>query len=142
VVNGYGMIVGIGGDIIEVALMRRRLSEFDNGFKGNIFTPNEISYCDSKRYPERHYAARFAAKEALFKALALGKVDGMKWLDVEVARYPGGQPYLVLSGKTRELVERSSAGRVLVTLSHTENWGMANVILESAKDVDVNKGIM
>jgi holo-[acyl-carrier protein] synthase len=125
------MIVGIGGDIFEVARMRCRLEEPENGFKSEIFTPLEISYCESKRHPERHYAARFAAKEALFKALSSGMIDGMAWRDVEVRNDSQGRPYLVLTGKTKESIELQGVGRVLVTLSHTGEWAMANVVLES-----------
>ncbi len=125
------MIIGIGSDILEVARLRAELKNDGDAFRQEIFTPCEIEYCDSKRYPERHYAARFAAKEATLKALSTGKEQGISWHDIEVRNDRNGQPYIVLSGKARDLAYEMRAGRILVSLSHTSEWALANVVLES-----------
>jgi holo-[acyl-carrier protein] synthase len=125
------MILGIGHDIIEIARVKAELVKDSDGFKQEIFTPLEIEYCDSKHYPERHYAARFAAKEALFKAMAVTKGTGISWLDIEIQNGFGGEPLIVLSGEAFMQGERMGVNRILVSLSHTAELASANVILES-----------
>jgi holo-[acyl-carrier protein] synthase len=125
------MIIGIGSDILEVARFKRELELEGEDLKNELFTATEIEYCDGKHYPARHYAARFAAKEAALKALATGKEVGISWRDVEIRNDKNGQPYVILSGKAMEIAHQLQASRILVSLSHTEEWAMANVILES-----------
>jgi holo-[acyl-carrier protein] synthase len=125
------MIIGIGSDIFEVARMRRELDSDGSGLKHQLFTPREIVYCESKRYPERHFAARFAAKEALLKALATGLTPEMTWQEVEVQNKGNGQPFFVLCGKTLETASHLGVNKYFVSLSHTEEWASASVILES-----------
>lgn len=125
------MIIGIGSDILEVARFKREIEADGDNIKHEIFTSCEIEYCDGKRYPERHYAARFAAKEAVLKALATGKEAGISWRDVEIRNDKNGQPYIVLFGKAKDIADNLQAGRILLSLSHTQEWAMANVILES-----------
>jgi holo-[acyl-carrier protein] synthase len=125
------MIVGIGSDILEIARMKRELGADSNDLKDQLFTMSEINYCDSKHYPERHFAARFAAKEAIFKALATGKKADFSWQEIEISNDDNGQPHITLSGKVKEFARRLNATRIFVSLSHTEEWAMASVILES-----------
>ncbi len=127
------MIVGLGTDVLAVARMAAQLRA-DDGFRAAVFTPGEIAYCDSMRHPEQHYAARFAAKEALFKALGADGRAGVRWREVEVRREPGGRPALVLSGATRELAEAAAADAVFVTLAHTAETAAATVVLESRRE--------
>lgn len=125
------MILGLGNDIMDVARIKRQLRDDGEAFKHEIFTPAEIEYCDSKRYPERHYAARFAAKEALSKALGSGIADGIAWTEIEIVNDPDGRPRMRLDGKARAAVDKLRVARVLVSLSHTSQWALASVILES-----------
>ncbi len=125
------MIIGIGSDIFDVARMKKELSQNGSGAKCQIFTDSEIRYCESKHYPERHYAARFAAKEALFKALSTGLQADMNWLEAEIQNRVNGQPYFVLTGRTLETANILGAKNVFVSISHTKDWAAANVILES-----------
>ncbi len=133
------MIVGVGTDVLEVARMARELSA-DAGFRAAVFTPGEIAYCDPMRHPEQHYAARFAAKEALFKALGADSRAGMRWREVEVRREPSGLPVLVLHGATRALAESAGADAVFVTLAHTGVTAAATVVLESRREPGGERG--
>ena len=123
------MIVGVGSDVVEVARMRRELGRPGRGFRDAVFTAAEIAYCDGKRYPARHFAARFAAKEACLKALGTG-LRGNSWREVEVANGPDGEPRLVLRGNVKRSAGRRRVKRALVSLSHTERVAMAFVVLE------------
>jgi len=123
------VIVGLGTDVLAVARMAASLA--DPGLRDTVFTPDEVAYCESMRHPAQHYAARFAAKEALFKALAADGQDGMRWREVEVRREPSGRPTLALSGATRVLAERLAVDGVFVTLTHTSEHAAATVVLET-----------
>jgi len=126
------VIVGVGIDVLAVARMATELS--DRGLRDTVFTPDEIAYCEAMRYPEQHYAARFAAKEALFKALAADGRSGMRWREVEVRREASGRPTLLLHGTTRELAEGLAVDGVFVTLAHTPELAAATVVLESRRE--------
>lgn len=114
------MIVGIGIDIIEVDRIAR-LADKNPRFLERTFTPKEIEYCSKKRNKQQNYAARFAAKEAFFKAL--GRRVG--WKDVELVNRRSGQPDLVVKG-----VAPQSFDRVHVSVSHLAAYAIAVVILE------------
>jgi holo-[acyl-carrier protein] synthase len=122
------MILGIGTDLLDVARMERELSE-KTGFREELFTPAEIAYCEGKRYPARHFAARFAAKEALFKALSGGAPPGL-WREAEVLRAEGAPPRLVLHGRILEAAGRLGVKKALVSLTHTDGLAAASVVLE------------
>jgi holo-[acyl-carrier protein] synthase len=125
------MIVGIGIDTLDVARMKRELERAEGALKSEIFTPAEVAYCDGKRYPARHYAARFAAKEALLKALGAGRPDQPAWREVEVQNGPAGEPRLLLHGTLRQTAAELGVKRTLVSLSHTAGLAMACCLLES-----------
>ena len=124
------MIVAIGIDIIEVARIREVLLRTPR-FRERVFTPAERAYCDSRgAVAAQHYAARFAAKEAALKALQTGWRGGISWQDVEVASRESGAPYLVLRGPVLELFNNSGAAAAHLSLSHTTEHAIAQVILE------------
>ena len=125
------MIVGIGTDIFDVSRMRSKLEGDGGRLREVIFTPREVEYCEEKRYPARHYAARFAAKEALLKALAYDGRGGLVWRQIEIDRDRSGQPRVLLHGKLRERAESLFVNRILVSLSHSNTTAVAQVILES-----------
>jgi len=127
------VIVGLGTDLLAVARMEAELRA-DGGFRDTVFTPAEIAYCEAMRHPEQHYAARFAAKEALLKALGDDGRAGMRWREVEVRRDASGRPELVLHGATRALAESMTADAVFVTLAHTAETAAATVVLESRRE--------
>jgi len=123
------MIVGIGLDLLDVARMERELRA-GNGLEGQLFTPREIEYCEAKRHPARHFAARFAAKEALFKALAIDAREGLRWREVEVVSGASGDPAIRLYGKTNELAAQRGVDAIHLTLTHTRELAAANVVLQ------------
>lgn len=124
------MILGIGTDLLDVARVAKELEKEGGGFREAIFTPSEIAYCQRKRYPAQHFAVRFAAKEALFKALS-GAAPHDFWREVEVQRAEGSVPCLHLHGRVREAADRLGVKRVLVSLSHTREMAVASVVLEA-----------
>jgi holo-[acyl-carrier protein] synthase len=125
------MIVGIGTDILEVARMKQELQRHGGDLKTEIFTPAEIAYCEGKRYPARHFAARFSAKEALFKALGARAPVSPAWREAEVTHGPGGEPCLVVHGALSQALAERGASRALVSLSHTDDLAAACCLLES-----------
>jgi len=126
------MIVGIGVDVFAVERIATQLEEDGSDLRERLFTPGEIAYCEAKRYPAPHYAARFAAKEALYKALGGRQPQGASWRDVEVRNDPSGRSHLVLHGPIRDAAAALRADRVFLSLSHTREWAVANVVLESS----------
>lgn len=128
------MIYGIGIDIIEVARFEPHLADRTRLFVNKIFTPAEIEYCDGKsRNQAQNYAARYAAKEAFFKALGTGWRDGLSWQDVEVRRDELGKPYLMLYGKAKKFIEANGITSVHLSLSHLKALAVAIVILEKGQ---------
>lgn len=124
------MIVSIGIDIIEVARIREVLLRTPR-FTERVFTRAEREYCDSRGVvAAQHYAARFAAKEAALKALQTGWRGGISWQDVEVSARDSGAPYLIFSGEVLAIFKRFKATATHLSLSHTSEHAIAQVILE------------
>lgn len=125
------MIVGTGTDITEVPRIAASIERFGQRFLQRVYTANEIAYCQSKRNSAERFAARFAAKEAAMKAIGTGLRMGVTWHDVEVGREPGGRPTIIFSGKAAQFAARLGGKRVSLSLSHTQELAIAQVILES-----------
>ena len=123
------MIFGTGTDIIEIERIEQQISR-DGGFKEKIFTKREIAYCESMKNKSQHYAVRFAAKEAFFKAMGTGMRDGMSFCEIEVINDKLGKPEIVLHGKTKKFAEKAAVNSTHVSLSHIKNFVNAIVILE------------
>ena len=125
------MIISLGIDIIEIARIREVLLRTPR-FRERVFTPNERAYCDSRgAVAAQHYAARFAAKEAALKALQTGWRGGISWQDVEVGSRESGAPYLILHGPVKALFNSSGATVAHLSLSHTTEHAIAQVVLET-----------
>ena len=124
------MIIGIGIDLVENARIRGSLERFGDRFLSRIYTEGEREYCKKCANPEIHFAARFAAKEAAFKALGTGWAAGVKWKDVEVNRLPSGKPELHLHGEALAIATLQGATRFHVSLTHDQSISSAVVILE------------
>ncbi|HET7840018.1 MAG TPA: holo-ACP synthase [Terriglobia bacterium] len=125
------MIVGTGVDIVETQRIEEAMGRHGNRFTKRLFTPGEIEYCEGFKNRAERYAARFAAKEAAFKALGTGWRAGVRWLDVEVTHLASGKPELRLTGQAGELAATMRVARALVTLSHSDRYAVAQVIFES-----------
>src|SRR5579871_3082896 len=124
------MIVGSGIDIAEVPRIAQSIERFGQRFLHRIFTEGEIRYCEPKANRVERYAARFAAKEAAMKAIGTGWNHGVRWRDCEVTRQPGGRPTLLLHGKAAEFAAKLGAHHIALSLTHTAEQAMAQVILE------------
>ena len=124
-------VLGIGVDLVENARIQHSLDRFGDRFLQRVFTPGEIEYSQSMKFPARHLAARFAAKEAVSKAFGTGIGKAMGWKDIDVHRKPSGEPFVVLEGGAKKLAEERGVATVSITLSHTEHHAMAMVLLET-----------
>ena len=124
------MIISIGIDIIEVARIREVLLRTPR-FSDRVFTATERAYCDSRGVvAAQHYAVRFAAKEAALKALQTGWRGGISWQDVEISAHESGAPYLIFRGEVLAVFEKFQATATHLSMSHTSEHAIAQVILE------------
>ena len=123
-------IVGTGIDLIEVARVAASIERFGERFLKRVFTDAEIRYCRSKHNFAERFAARFAAKEAALKAIGTGWRGGVAWKEVEVRRQPGGRPTIAFTGRAGEYAARLGMSRASLSLSHTAEHAIAQVILE------------
>lgn len=121
-------VLGIGIDVVEVARIESSMSEFGDRFAEKVFTEAERRYCQSQRRPEIHYAARFAAKEAVSKAFGTGIGKDLGWLDMEIVRKESGEPELVLSGAGLAFAEGKGIAKVMISLTHARHYAAANAV--------------
>lgn len=122
------MIHGIGTDIIEVKRIEESIERFGQRFLDRIFSYDEQAYCLHHRDAARHFAGRFAAKEAIVKALGTGFRNGIGWLDIEVKNDPHGKPVVQLSS---DLQERFDSPRIHLSISHGRDYATAFALWES-----------
>ena len=123
-------IIGIGIDLVDCARIESSIERFGERFLKRVFTEGEIAYSQSMKYPARHFAARFAAKEALSKAFGTGIGKSMGWRDLDVQKKESGEPFVVLSGGAEQMANERGVTRVWISLSHTDQVGMATIVLE------------
>lgn len=124
-------VLGIGVDLVENTRIQHSLDRFGERFLHRVFTQGEIDYCQSMKYPARHFAARFAAKEAVSKAFGTGIGKAMGWKDIDVHREGTGQPFVVFAGGAKQLAAERQVVAAWISLSHTEHHAVATVVLES-----------
>lgn len=128
------MIKGIGVDIVEIDRIQQAIESKKERFLHRIFTEGERDYCFAKPSPFRHFAARFAAKEAVSKALGSGK-RGMHWTDIEVCRDSLGKPFIKLSGGAVERAQEKGICDVAISLSFNRNNAIASAVAMSVSAV-------
>lgn len=121
------MLEGVGIDLIDVARMATILDKWGEKFLVKLFTRSEIAFCQDKANAAECFAARFAAKEALAKALGHGFCKHFRWTDVEVRRDNSGKPAFAISGVTQELVRNK---RVLLSMTHIQSYAAAIATVE------------
>ncbi len=123
-------VLGIGVDLVETGRLRRALAAWGPRFKERVFRASERRYCEAKPVPWRHYAGRFAVKEAVSKAFGVGIGTHIGWLDIEVLRdEASGAPSVALFGNGRKLARKRGVRRILVSLSHSRTNAVAQALL-------------
>jgi holo-[acyl-carrier protein] synthase len=123
------MIFGIGIDMIEVNRVAEKM-EKKSGFKELVFSVTEINYCELKTHKHEHYAARFAAKEAFFKAIGKGWRNGTAFNEIEIINNEDGKPEIFFLGKTAASIAEMNLGKISVSMSHLKTMASAIVIIE------------
>ena len=121
-------IIGIGTDITECLRIARMIERHGELFIDRVYTPEEIKYCQSRKQSTQHYAGRWAAKEAILKALGTGWRKGISWRDMEVRHEPGGKPVVAVRGGVKEVVEQLGIADIFVTISHCRSHATATAI--------------
>lgn len=128
-VRGAETIIGLGVDIVELDRFREAWSRRGQRLLERLFTPHEQRRCLERADPVPELAARFAAKEATFKAIGTGWRQGVRWVDVEVRNAPSGRPYLMVVGRVAEIARSLGGHRFSVSLSHSRRSALAQVVL-------------
>lgn len=118
-------VVGIGTDIVECQRIADMIDKHDELFLSRVFTAREIEYCSARKSAVQHYAGRWAAKEAILKAIGTGWANGIKWTDIEVTNDGGGKPNVTLHGTGLEVAESLGIGKVLISISHCQSFAVA-----------------
>ncbi len=122
------MIVGTGIDIVEIFRMRDAIDKWGENFLRKVFTAREIRYSNSKRFSHQHFAARFAAKEAVIKAFGDPQKHPLNWTDIEVLNDQEGKPVIEFHNAALKAKNKKGIGEVAVSLSHSKNYAVANAI--------------
>jgi holo-[acyl-carrier protein] synthase len=125
------VIVGLGVDIAEVARVRAAIGRRGERILKRLFTARERAYCEHAKNKFERYAGRFAAKEAAMKALGTGWRRGVRWVDREVVRAPGGRPVITLHGEAQKIALRLGVKHIAMSITHTSAQAFAQVVFES-----------
>lgn len=121
-------ILGIGTDIVECLRIAQMIERHGETFIGRVFTDYEIEYCGRRKAATQHYAGRWAAKEAILKALGTGWRKGISWRDMEVRNEPGGKPIVVLRGGARDACELRGIADIQISISHCRSHAIAYAV--------------
>jgi holo-[acyl-carrier protein] synthase len=123
-------IIGIGTDIIECLRIGQMIERHGELFITRVYTAHEIQYCQSRKQATQHFAGRWAAKEAVLKALGTGWRKGISWRDVEIRNEPGGRPVVALRGGARDVVEQLGITEMLISISHCRSHATAYALAQ------------
>jgi holo-[acyl-carrier protein] synthase len=126
-------VIGIGTDIVECLRIAQMIERHGETFLRRVYTDHEIGYCSSRRQATQHYAGRWAAKEAVMKALGVGWQRGVNWRDIEVRNQPSGGPTIALGGGARDLIEQLGVGEMLISISHCRSHATAYALAMERK---------
>ena len=118
-------IMGIGTDIIECLRIAQMIERHGELFISRVYTDHEIAYCQQRKAATQHFAGRWAAKEAVLKALGTGWVKGISWRDIEIRNLRGGRPTVAFRGGARDVVERTGISEMLISISHCRSHATA-----------------
>jgi holo-[acyl-carrier protein] synthase len=122
-------ILGTGVDIVETSRIQDSLDKFGERFMNRCYWPEEIAYCQGMKFPALHFAARFAAKEAISKAFGTGIGRQLGWRDMEIRKRDSGEPFVVLHAKGDELARVRGVVEVFVSLSHCKEYAAAHAVI-------------
>jgi holo-[acyl-carrier protein] synthase len=128
--SGGIMIFGTGLDIIEIDRIKKSLKKYSPKFEQRVFTTTEIDYCKSQGDPAKHFAARFAVKEAVSKCLGTGITGALGFKDMEVINEKTGKPVLIMLGKGKELFKKLELKSIHISISHDSTHAIAHAIAE------------
>ncbi|MCX7642660.1 MAG: holo-ACP synthase [Armatimonadetes bacterium] len=123
-------IVGVGTDIVDVARIRNMVQVYGERFLKRVFSDDELAYCMRFADPFPHLAARWAAKEAVTKALGTGFSRGVTWKSVCVIHAPSGEPTVLLTGAAQKLASSLKVKKIWLSLSHTHDYATAVAVME------------
>ena len=126
------MIIGCGIDLVKIERIEKIIKKWGDNFTSRVFTLLEREYCEKKKGNKyQSYAGRFAAKEALLKSLGLG-LRGVNWKDIEMENNELGQSIIETSGKLKKIASEKGVSKYFISISHTKEYAIAQVILESS----------
>src|SRR4051812_1190346 len=120
-------IVGVGTEIVECLRIGRMVEAHGERFLNQVFTPAEVAFCNARKRPLEHFAALWAAKEAILKAIGLAG-RGLNWTDIEVCQDSDSRPEVHLSGAVRDAAQRQGVGGVLLSLAHCRAYATAHAL--------------
>ena len=129
-------IAGIGTDIVECLRIAQMIEKHGDLFLRRVYTDHEIDYCQKRKASTEHYAGRWAAKEAVLKALGTGWAKGISWRDVEVRNQPSGRPTIAVRGGARDVVARRGVSDVMISISHCRTHATAFAVAVAAETPD------
>jgi holo-[acyl-carrier protein] synthase len=118
-------VLGIGTDIVECLRIAQMIQRHAELFINRVYTSHEIDYCQSRKQATQHFAGRWAAKEAVLKALGTGWRRGISWRDIEIRNDSGGKPVVVIHGGAKDAMERLGASQILISISHCRSHATA-----------------
>jgi holo-[acyl-carrier protein] synthase len=121
-------ILGLGTDIVECLRIAQMIERHGELFIQRVYTAHEIEYCSSRKSATQHYAGRWAAKEAVLKAIGTGWIRGISWRDVEIRNHRSGKPTIALAGGAREACEKRGIAEMLISISHCRSNATATAI--------------
>ena len=127
-------VIGIGTDIIECLRIAKMIERHGELFLTRVYTSHEIEYCTARKASTQHYAGRFAAKEAVLKALGTGWTRGIHWRDIEVKNEMGGKPGIILGGAASELAGKLGIAEMLISISHCRTHATAFAVAVGKAD--------
>ena len=122
-------IVGIGVDIVEISRIKQAAKKWSDNFLKRIFTVKELAYANGKSIPYQHLAARFAAKEAVLKAIGDSAIHRIEWVNVEILNDEHGKPVVNLSGQAKKIMQDKNISDIIISMSHTRTYAVANAVM-------------
>ena len=118
-------VIGIGTDIVECLRVANMIEKHEDVFIQRVYTPDEIEYCGARKAATQHYAGRWAAKEAILKAIGTGWSNGIQWTDIEIVNEMGGKPIVRLGGEAKVICQSQGIVDILVSISHCRTFATA-----------------